>query len=1243
VVSLVTTATIELRMLGPLEAWVDGAPVPLGGGKQRALVAILLLHANDVVPVDVLIDELWDGTPPPSAPAYVQNCVSRLRKVLGADTLETRAPGYRLRVAPDQIDARRFEQLVREARAMPARERATALREALALWHGTPLSDFAYRSFAQDAIRNLEEQRVNALQMRLEAELELAHHRDALGELDAVVREHPTHERLRWLQMLALHRSDRRQDALAAYQEARLAIVEESGMEPGEELRALQRRILQDDPTLMPGGKAAEEEAARAPQLARKVVAMCIVELLVDEALDVEAARGVLSRGLASLEEIVLRHGGTVEQLLGEEAVVVFGVPAAHEDDVLRALRSVVELRDALGAVAVRVAVETGEVLVGEDGRVLSGGALTTARRAKESAREGEVLLGPAAAAQSVGAAWTEPSEGGHRLVELVEGAPAIARRPDSPLVGRRTELEKLVLAVRESAASSSCRRVVVLGEPGIGKTRLAAELIRAVGDEARVLAGRCVPYAAGATYLPLSEVVAQIAGGEEVRPAIHALLEEEPDGDQATTRLVDALSGSAAVDSGDVFWATRKLLETVAREQPVLVVLEDVHWAESTFLDLLEYLVGWSTGAPVALVCLARPEVLDARPAWAGDTLALRPLADEETAELLDALPESIALDADARASVVGVAEGNPLFLEQLAAHALDGPLEVGRVPASLESLLASRLDSLPPAERAVLERAAVVGREFTRAAVDALAPEEGRGSATALLALVRRRFVRPDGERPAEDAFLFDHALIRDATYAAIAKAERARLHERLARWLDQRGELDEIVGYHLEQGAIALDRAGEEASQLKEEAAQRLGSAGERAVWSRDNNAAIALLSRATALLPPTDPTRLELECLLSIPLKATWEWARAADLLDDVERRAREIGDRRLELRAAVELFWPRFVADDTDAAATLSTLRVAVEVCEEEGDLLGVARAWTTLVSAESRIGRRFDAAVDAARAAVEASARYGITGLLDNLVVDALWDGTASFAEAIAFCETRIAAGLRREVEGSMLLNLAELKASTGAFDDARNTFARARGRLLDLGDDVTLATLATRSAARIELLAGESGHAMEIAQPGLDAARARDDRLWQNEFLGVLADSAVLERDFERALAVTDEARRTAIGVDLHQALAWRRPRARALAGLGRLDEAENLARESLSMVDATDYLLGRGEARVVLAEVLLAGGNVDAAVRVADEGAVLLETKGATVLAERARGTVLSTDGGEPGIRAPLDRPGS
>ena len=490
---------------------------------------------------------------------------------------------------------------------MPARERAAALREALELWRGTPLSDLAYSNFAQDAIRNLEEQRVNALQMRLEAELELGQHREAIGELDGLVREHPTHERLRWLQMIALHRSDRRQDALAAYQEARLAIVEESGLEPGEELRALHRRILQDDPTLMTGAAPAEV-VERPPQLARKVVAVCIAELHVDESLDVEAARGVVSRALASFEEIAARHGGRVDQLFGEEAVAVFGLPAAHEDDGLRAIRAVSELRDAVTAAELRAAVAVGEALVGE-GTSLSGAAITVARRAKEAAKPGEILLGPAVARLALDAVRVQPSAEGSwvRLVELVAGAATPARRPDAPLVGREAELERLVLTTREAASSSACRRVVVIGEPGIGKTRLAAELVRAIADEARVLTGRCVPYGDGATYLPLAGVVDEVVGDAEPGAALEALLADVAEGEQAAGRLVQAISGSTAVTSGDVFWATRTLLETLARAEPLVVVLEDVHWAEPTFLDLVEYVVGWSKGAPITLVCLAR------------------------------------------------------------------------------------------------------------------------------------------------------------------------------------------------------------------------------------------------------------------------------------------------------------------------------------------------------------------------------------------------------------------------------------------------------------------------------------------------------------------------------------------------------------------------------------------------------------------------------------------------------------
>ncbi len=589
-------------------------------------------------------------------------------------------------------------------------------------------------------------------------------------------------------------------------------------------------------------------------------MAVCIAELHVDESLDVEAARGVVSRALASFEEIAARHGGRVDQLFGEEAVAVFGLPAAHEDDGLRAIRAVSELRDAVTGAELRAAVAVGEALVGE-GTSLSGAAITVARRAKEAAKPGEILLGPAVARLALDAVRVQPSAEGSwvRLVELVAGAATPARRPDAPLVGREAELERLVLTTREAASSSTCRRVVVIGEPGIGKTRLAAELVRAIADEARVLTGRCVPYGDGATYLPLAGVVDEVVGDAEPGAALEALLADVTEGEQAAGRLVQAISGSTAVTSGDVFWATRTLLETLARAEPLVVVLEDVHWAEPTFLDLVEYVVGWSKRAPITLVCLARTELLDERPSWADDALVLRPLPADAASVLLDALPESSALDAGGRASVVSVADGNPLFLEQLAAHAVEAPLDAGEVPPSLDSLLASRLDALRPGEKRVLERAAVVGREFTRAAVDALTSEERGSTATELMALVRRRLVRPDDRETGEDAFLFEHALVRDAAYASITKNDRANLHERLARWLDERGELDEIVGYHLEQAVDEPTRDGRgRRPSSRARPGTRLAAAGERAAWSMDHRAAIATPRARQAVFSPREIT-------------------------------------------------------------------------------------------------------------------------------------------------------------------------------------------------------------------------------------------------------------------------------------------------------------------------------------------------------------------------------------------------
>ncbi len=799
---------MDFRLLGPLEAVSAHGSLSLGGPKQRALLAVLLLNANEVVSSDTLIDELWGEQPPRTAPAYVQNCISRLRKVLGPGVLETRPPGYVLLVEEDGIDVRRFERLLREAHRLQSSERATALREALALWRGPALAEFVFEPFAEGEIARLEELRLATVEDRIEAELELGLHDQLVGELEALVVRHPSRERLRELQLLALYRAGRQTDALRVYQDARVALIEKLGIEPGARLRALERMILAHDPALeLPVAALSTRAVPERPT--RKTVAVLLAQLDQPGNLDPEAAQTAFAAQLAAAADVVERHGGELQQLLGDEIVAVFGAVHTHEDDALRALRAAGEIRDALerGDLRVRIGVEAGEMLVGDGALGLTGGAVTAARRLETKAEGGEILLGATALRLAAGAIEVvSPETGVYRLLGVVEGAPTVARRLWAPLVGRRDELARLRAAFDDAVEQSKCALMVVAGEPGKGKTRLAAELLRSLDDDAVTLTGRCVPYGEGATYLPLRDALAGLIGAVDVQTGERILLAGEEDAAVIAERLAGVLTTEqGSHPSSDVAWAVRRLLESLARNRPVVLVLDDVHWAEPTLLDLVDYVAEWSSGAPIVIVCLGRPELLEDRPAWAPAAVVLPPLEPDDARALVDALPDRSAVAEEAVDAVLAAAEGNPLFFEQLTTYAAESDLREGAMPPTVEALIASRLDRLDRPQRAVLEWAAVVGREFTRDAVEELAPDQERESvARTLLDLVRRRLVRPERSAvPGQDAFSFQHVLVRDVAYGSIPKATRAELHERLARWLDTRPDaLDEIVGFHLEQ---------------------------------------------------------------------------------------------------------------------------------------------------------------------------------------------------------------------------------------------------------------------------------------------------------------------------------------------------------------------------------------------------------------------------------------------------------
>src|SRR4051812_6508636 len=570
---------------------------------------------------------------------------------------------------------------------------------------------------------------------------------------------------------------------------------------------------------------------------------------------DPEALRALLARYFERMSGIVESHGGSVEKFIGDAVMAVFGVPAAHEDDALRACRAAVEMRDAFPELGIdgRIGVNTGEVVTGTEERLATGDAVNVAARLQQAAAPGEILIGRATLDVAGGAVHATPVEpltlkGKAQPVPAwrLEGVSADApeRRLDTPMIGRERELAALV-ETWERAREGTCQLVTIVASAGVGKSRLAHELLSRV--DATIVRGRCLSYGEGITYWPVVAVLEQL----EPRRAALAL-------DTALDEALDVLLGRGGTSTTDeLAWAFRKLLEAVAAEKPLVVVFDDIHWGEDVFLDLLEHIAFLSAGSPILLLCMARPELLERRSGWGG-VVRLEPLAAEQAAALMQARLGGASLDDDLRQRILHAAGGNPLFVEEMAAMVQASDNGDVEVPPTIHALLAARLDQLAAPERTVLERGAVEGELFHHGAVSALSPDEPQLS-NRLTALVRKEFVRPDTPQLAgTDAFRFRHLLIRDAAYHGMSKAERAELHERFANWLDEHAgnlsERDELVGYHLEQAARYLAEVGRaDERELAARAGGRLAAAGGRAVARDDFRVGLNLLERAAALLP------------------------------------------------------------------------------------------------------------------------------------------------------------------------------------------------------------------------------------------------------------------------------------------------------------------------------------------------------------------------------------------------------
>jgi DNA-binding SARP family transcriptional activator/tetratricopeptide (TPR) repeat protein len=1179
---------MEFRLLGPLEVLSEGESLPIGGSKQRGVLALLLLAPNEVISTDRLIDEVWGPRPPKSVEASLQNCISNLRAVVGRELIETRPPGYLLNVDAGSVDALRFEQALDASRELDPPERAAALREALALWRGQPLADLELEGAARAAVSRLDELRLAALEQRIEAELALGHHDAILGEIEALAIRNPARERLRHLQMLALYRAGRQRDALRVYQEVRLELVEE-----------FERMIIAHDPALRLSPDA-REGSLREP-LKRNVVVAIMEVVDLDGA--GPAARRTAAAALAEIAMVIERHGGSVHQLLAEELVAVFGAPRAHDDDTSRALRAVIEARD---AVPPRFVVLTAVERLGGEGEMAT--ELDAVRRLLAHAAPGDLLLGPEALRLVPKAVDVVPHESGegYRVLRFDPKAEPFARHFEAPLVGRERELAQLEATFDRHARSNSACRVVLVGDAGIGKTRLARAFLEQIGPGAQVLSGRCPAYGAGAALRPLLQILEQIG-------QVETLLSGEPDAERITARLREW----SFSEPSETFWALRRLLEASAAERPVVLVFEDVHWAAPTFLDFVEYLVGWAAG-PLFVLCVARPELLEARPAWREDAIFLEPMPPAEAQQLVAALPESSALDDGAMAAAVEAAEGNPLFLEQLVSFAAED--EEGSLPPTLEVLIASRVDRLPEHERAVLERASVAGRHFWRSTVEATSPEDERAAVgLALMALVRRRLVLPErASIPGEDGFRFQHALIRDAVYAGVPELRRAGLHESVARALDGRGvELDETVGYHLERAAL-----GRNDPELGQEAGRRLGAAGVRALKRVDGGAADDLLARAIALLPDDDASKLELDCALGMAAKFSGDAVRAEALLEEVVRKSAAAGDARIEHLARIEQAYPRLSRGELSTEDALELAERGREIFEQAGDDFGLGRAWhcTAVVKAVYQF-RYADLEEVAGRIRTHYERTGFATGTAIFLLAGAASRGPTPVPEAIERCRSLLAEAGTPVWQSFILPMLAALEAKAGRFDEARAHLDDARLAREEFSDTGTIVTSWAALAAEVELLAGKPDRAEEILVVSCDALRAAGESEWLATNSALLGEALYRQGRYVEALEASSSALAIAPPGHLTSRAIGQRVHAKALARAGRLAEAQALAAETIELLAGTDVLDEQGEVFAAAAEIhALAGAAADA-----DEawGRALdaFERKGNVVSAARVR----------------------
>ncbi|MEE4546728.1 adenylate/guanylate cyclase domain-containing protein [Streptomyces sp. V4-01] len=993
----------------------------------------------------------------------------------------------------------------------------------------------------------------------------------------------------------------------------------------------------------------------------RRVITALFADLVgstaLGERLDPEPLRQVMVRFYTLMRDCLERHGGTVEKFIGDAVMAVFGVPRVHEDDALRAVRAAWDMRQALmglnaelgdelgiepgterGAgltapLRLRIGVNTGEVLsagmpgVGQS--LVSGDTVNIAARLEQHAPVGEILLGPDTHRALRGRAVSEPADPlvvkgksrplqAWRLLDLVSD-PSAVPRAQTPLVGRRIELGRLELAWEQTTATAAPHLFTLLGEAGIGKSRLAAEFTRAAAERgAAVAVARCQPYGDGGTAAVLAEVVRQLLGAgpgtEDAAPPPSAG-SHSPAVRALTDRL---LSGERDAVSPADFGTVGLLLSAVARQRPVVLVLDDLQWAQPTLLDLVDHLIDTGRGSRLMMVCVSRLDLLDTRPQWgsgklSATTLAVPPLAPDDCRRLVEAIGEVLLHgDSPAVERVTAVSEGNPLFAEQMAALLADGG-GTEDLPPTVQALLAARLDRLSPAERDLLGRGSVVGRQFTVPDLTALGgPPPASGGApyaAPLAALLRRRLIEPT-EPPDDGTYRFTQLLVREVAYGSLPKRLRAAWHEALADWFRSGGAAPDIVGTHLAEAYRCLRDLGGAASRrqaLAGRAVDRLHEAGAAALARGECSWAVELLRRTAALQdelaaegsPVADAPQIRVR--LAEALITVGDRAAARELL---EPAAAGEPDPRVRAHARLHLA-------QLDAGSKPRELpRTAAEVLAvftAAGDLLGITRARLCLAQVSQRDGRYAESARSfekalalGRRAGVELEQATALGGL-----ATALWLGPAPVLQAVEECRRLLPAhdAGRRTVRAAVGCPLAVLHAMRRDFDAARALLAEAEQIVTELGVIAPMAAIHT-FAGLVESLAGRTAQAEDrLRQAGELSWLAGDADTW------TMAGTWTADLWLQGGRADDAEAwtERTppgdASGVSPVTRSGFMALRARLLSARGRPEDAEQAAREALHLASRTDSLSCLATAHLAGAGAALAAGRREEALtRAAD-----------------------------------------